>query len=356
MTLSSGVRLGSYTILSSLGSGGMGEVYRARDSKLGREVAIKVLPELFAGDSDRLARFEREAKVLASLNHPNIAHIYGIEDSGGVSALVMELVEGQTLAELLWAGAGPRGLSLDEALPIAKQIAEALEAAHDQGVINRDRKPANVKDRTDSTVKVLDFGLAKALQPSGPSSASAMISPTISIHGTQAGLILGTAAYMSPEQARGKPADRRADIWAFGVVLFEMLAGRRPFDDGDMSETLAGILKSEPAWEALPGATPVALSRLLRRCLQKDPRQRLQHIGDARLEIDEYQNQGPSGSLGTGTRSAWRERLAWISALLLIAIASAVAIGRRTVTDPPEMRLEIVTPPTGRPGSFALSP
>src|SRR5437868_336380 len=322
MTLSSGVRLGSYTILSSLGSGGMGEVYRARDSKLGRDVAIKVLPELFANDGDRLARFEREAKVLASLNHPNIAQIYGVEDSGGGSALVMELVEGQTLAELLRASAGARALSVDDALPIAKQIAEALEAAHDQGVIHRDLKPANVKVRADGTVKVLDFGLAKALEPSVPSSASAMMSPTISIHGTQAGLILGTAAYMSPEQARGKPADRRADIWAFGVVLFEMLAGRRPFDDGDVSDTLAGILKSEPAWQALPGDTPFALSRLLRRCLQKDPRQRLQHIGDARLEIDEHQKHGPPDSHGTTQRAAWRERLAWISALLLTAIAT----------------------------------
>src|SRR6185436_9139889 len=275
MPLPVGTRLGSFVIEASIGAGGMGEVYRARDSKLGRDVAIKVLPALFANDGDRLARFEREAKVLASLNHPNIAHIYGVEDSNGASALVMELIQGPTLAEMISASAVQgRGIPSDDAVSIAIAIAEALEAAHDQGIIHRDLKPANVKIRPDGMVKVLDFGLAKALEPSPQSSASAMMSPTMSIRGTEAGLILGTAAYMSPEQARGKPADRRADIWAFGVVLFEMLAGRGPFDDGDVSELIAGILKSEPAWQALPADTPHTVQRLLRRCLQKDPRQR----------------------------------------------------------------------------------
>ena len=227
MPLSAGTRLGPYEILSALGAGGMGEVYRARDTKLNRAVAIKILPEAFAADPERIARFQREAKILASLNHPNIAHIHGLEESNGVRALVMELVEGEDLAQRIARGAIP----VDEALPIAKQIADALEAAHEQGIIHRDLKPANIKVRPDGTVKVLDFGLAKAMEPTGVAAPSVSQSPTITTPAmTQAGMILGTAAYMSPEQARGKPVDKRADIWAFGCVLYEMLTGQRAFD------------------------------------------------------------------------------------------------------------------------------
>jgi serine/threonine-protein kinase len=261
----------------------MGEVYRARDTKLGRDVALKVLPDSLAHDPERLARFEREAHLLAALNHPSIAHIHGFEDSTGTPALVMELVEGPTLADRIAQGPIP----LDEALPIAKQIAEALEAAHEQGIIHRDLKPANIKIRPDGTVKVLDFGLAKAFDPAASSGAGATMSPTLSIHATRAGLILGTAAYMAPEQARGKTVDRRADIWAFGCVLFEMLTGRRAFDGDDLSVTLATVLKTEPNWTVLPSSTPTGLHRLLWRCLRKDPKDRLQAMGDARVEISE---------------------------------------------------------------------
>src|SRR5436190_9670161 len=243
MTLAAGMRLGPYEVLAPLGAGGMGEVYRARDTRLDRDVAIKVLPDLFATDSDRLARFEREARTLAALNHPNIAHIHGLEDSGGARALVMELVEGPTLADRI--AQGP--LAIDEALPIAKQIADALEAAHEQGIIHRDLKPANVKVRQDGTVKVLDFGLAKALDP--PSSSSLLSqSPTLTLGATMMGVVLGTAAYAAPEQARGKAVDRRADIWAFGCVLFEMLTGRRALEGEDASITLAGELMKEQEW------------------------------------------------------------------------------------------------------------
>ena len=226
----------------------MGQVYRARDTKLDRDVAIKILPEAFAHDADRLARFQREAKTLASLNHPDIAIIHGLEQAGDVHALVMELVEGDDLSERIARGAIP----IDEALPIAKQIAEALEAAHEQGIIHRDLKPANIKVRSDGTVKVLDFGLAKAMEPTAALSVSHSMSPTITTPAmTQAGMILGTAAYMSPEQAKGRPADRRSDVWAFGCVLYEMLTGRRIFDGEDVSDTIAAVLKEEPVWSAL---------------------------------------------------------------------------------------------------------
>src|SRR5262245_53035030 len=229
----------------------MGEVYRARDTKLDRAVAIKILPEAFAADTERIARFEREAKTLASLNHVNIAHIHGLEESNGVRALVMELVEGEDLAQRIARGAIPA----DEALPIAKQIADALEAAHEQGIIHRDLKPANIMVRRDGTVKVLDFGLAKAMEPTGLASTSGSLSPTITTPAmTQAGVILGTAAYMSPEQARGKTVDRRADIWAFGCVLYEMLTGHRAFDGEGVSETLARVIEREPDWVRLPAA------------------------------------------------------------------------------------------------------
>ncbi|MBA2260430.1 MAG: serine/threonine protein kinase, partial [Acidobacteria bacterium] len=279
MHLSVGTRLGPYEIVSPLGAGGMGEVYRARDTQLNRNVAIKVLPELFALDAERLARFTREAQTLAALNHPNIAQIYGLESAGaaGTRALVMELVEGEDLSVVIERGAVP----LAEALPIARQIADALEAAHESGIIHRDLKPANVKVRPDGTVKVLDFGLAKALDPVGTSSADAMRSPTLTARATQMGMIIGTAAYMAPEQAKGKAVDKRADIWAFGVVLYEMLTGARAFDGDDVSEVLATVLKSEPAWHALPADTPPAIRRVLRRCLEKDPRKRLSAIGDA---------------------------------------------------------------------------
>src|SRR5437870_2538118 len=256
MSLGPGTRLGPYEILSALGAGGMGEVYRARDTTLNRDVAIKVLPDLFASEADRLARFTREAQTLASLNHPNIAHIHGLEESGGVRALVMELVEGEDLAQRIAHGAIP----LDDALPIAIQIAEALEAAHEQGIIHRDLKPANIKVRPDGTVKVLDFGLAKAMEPVG-GAPNVSQSPTITTPAimTGAGVILGTAAYMSPEQARGKTVDKRADIWAFGCVLYEMLTGTRAFAGDDVSEVLASVLAREPDWTRLPSNFPPAL-------------------------------------------------------------------------------------------------
>jgi eukaryotic-like serine/threonine-protein kinase len=262
----------------------MGEVYRATDTTLGRQVAIKLLPDAFAADVERLARFEREAKTLASLNHPHIAAIYGFEKSGGAYALVMELVEGDDLSQRIARGAIP----LDETLPIAKQIAEALEAAHELGIIHRDLKPANIKVRADGTVKVLDFGLAKAMESPAGSSSSLSMSPTITTPAmTQAGMILGTAAYMAPEQARGKLVDRRADIFAFGAVVFEMLTGRRAFGADDVSLTLAFVMTKDPDWTAIPESAPPPLRGLLRRCLAKDPRRRLQAIGEARLQIED---------------------------------------------------------------------
>ena len=249
MPLSSGTTLGPYQVTAKIGEGGMGEVYRARDTKLDRDVALKVLPQAFTDDPDRLARFEREAKVLASLNHPNIGHIYGLEEAEGQKALVLELVEGQTLADRIAQGPIP----IDEALPIAKQIAEALEAAHEAGVIHRDLKPANIKVGNDGTVKVLDFGLAKALDPT-PEGDPTSLSPTLTAAATQMGVIMGTAAYMSPEQARGSgPVDKRADVWAFGVVLYEMLTGHAPVRRGDVSDTLASVMKTDPTGTVLSG-------------------------------------------------------------------------------------------------------
>ena len=286
MALATGTRIGPYEITATIGAGGMGEVYRALDTSLDRIVAIKILPELLASDPERVARFSREAKTLASLNHANIAHIHGVVDSP--FALVMEFVEGEDLSQRLARGAVP----LDEAIPIAKQIADAIESAHEQGVIHRDLKPANVKLRPDGTVKVLDFGLAKALgAPVGDTSVSnsaLLLSPTFTSPAmTQLGIILGTAAYMAPEQARGKVVDKRADVWAFGVVLFEMLSGTRAFEGSEVSDTLAFVLTKEPDWNALPEGTPVPVRRLLRRCLQKDRKQRLADIADARIELDE---------------------------------------------------------------------
>ena len=282
MPLEAGTRLGPYEILSPLGAGGMGEVYRARDGHLGRDVAIKVLPQAVAQDAERLARFQREAQVLASLNHPHIGAIYGLERSGPVEALVLELVEGETLADRLAAGPIP----IDEALAMARQIADALEAAHERGIVHRDLKPANVKWTPSGQIKVLDFGLAKAVSGDG-SSPDVTSSPTLTARSTEAGIILGSAAYMSPEQARGKPVDKRADIWAFGALLYEMLSGRRAFGGETVSDTLAAVLMTEPDWTALPADTPGNVRKVLRRCLERDRGRRLHDIADARLELDE---------------------------------------------------------------------
>ena len=278
MRLPTGTLLGPYEILSAIGAGGMGEVYEARDNKLGRNVAIKILPEAFAHDHDRLSRFEREARMLAALNHPNIAMIFGLEQSDGVHYLVMELVPGQTLAERLRVGP----LGIEEALQIGAQIADALQSAHEKRVIHRDLKPANVKVTPEGRVKVLDFGLAKAF---GAEAEDLQSSPTLTSMGTEDGRILGTPTYMSPEQARGKPVDKRTDIWAFGCVLYELLVGQRAFEADTVSDTLARILEREPDWKALPPATPAKVRDLLRRCLEKDVNRRLRDIGDGRIEL-----------------------------------------------------------------------
>ena len=333
LSLTPGTRIGVYEVTEQIGEGGMGQVHRATDTKLKRQVAIKILPPSVAADADRLARFQREAEVLASLNHPNIAAIYGLEESAGVTALVMELVEGEDLSGHIARGAIP----LDEALPIAKQIAEALEAAHEQGIIHRDLKPANIKVRSDGTVKVLDFGLAKAMDPAGGSSPNAMNSPTLSMHATQAGIILGTAAYMSPEQARGKAVDKRADIWAFGVVLYEMLAGRRAFEGEDISITLANVMKDDVAWEALPKDLPAPLVRLLRRCLEKDSKKRLRDIGEARLVLDDPAAT-PSSASSVGVAAApphVTARWPLVIAVLTIVATGAVVLWSRAPAAPP---------------------
>jgi Tol biopolymer transport system component len=308
MRLTSGARLGSYEIVSAIGVGGMGEVYRARDTVLNRDVAIKIVPDLFAGDPERLARFSREAQTLAALNHPNIAHVYGLESSG----LVMELVDGQDLAERLTQGPLP----LDDALPIATQIVDALEAAHDRGIVHRDLKPANIKIRADGVVKVLDFGLAKALDPtrtaaSGDANSPTVLSPTFRSSVSQPGIILGTAAYMSPEQAKGKPVDKRTDIWAFGCVLFEMLTGKMAFAGDNVTEILAAVVRGEPDWSALPSSTPTSVQRLLRRCLSKDPKDRLSDIGVARLEIRDASDVARSGEAPRQLVSAPRKTRPW---------------------------------------------
>ena len=308
----------------------MGRVRCARDGKLDRDVAIKVLPEAFAHDTDRLARFTREAKTLASLSHPNIASIYGLEESGGVTALVMELVAGDDLSQRIARGA----ITMDEALPIARQIADALEAAHEQGIIHRDLKPANIKVRQDGTVKVLDFGLAKAMDPAGASSANAMNSPTLSMHATQAGIILGTAAYMSPEQAAGKAVDRRSDLWAFGVVLLEMLTGRQVFAGETVTHVLASVLKDAPDWTGLPAQTPAPIRQLLRRCLEKDRKRRLDSAADARLEIEDALSAPAAAGQVIVARPARTAVLPWsLVTLLAIAIGGAwwSGVGRNSL-------------------------
>ena len=281
MALQVGSRLGHYDVTALIGEGGMGQVYQATDTKLNRQVALKILPEACADDPDRLARFQREAQVLASLNHPNIAAIYGLEEAGDTRALVLELVEGPTLADRIKRGPIPLG----EALPIPKQIAEALEAAHEAGVIHRDLKPANIKVRDEGTVKVLDFGLAKVLDPTPD--RDPFHSPTMTAAATELGAVMGTAAYMSPEQAAGKPADKRSDLWSFGVILLEMLTGKSPFVGETVSQILAEVLKTEPDWSLLPNDTPESVRRLLHRCLSKERKTRIGDAGVARLEIDE---------------------------------------------------------------------
>ena len=322
MALAPGTRLGVYDITVQIGEGGMGQVYRATDTKLKRQVAIKTLPPSVAADADRLARFQREAEVLASLNHPNIAGIYGLEESHGTAALVMELVEGEDLSQRIARGAIP----LDEALSIARQIAEALEAAHGRGIIHRDLKPANVKIRADGTVKVLDFGLAKAVEPGGAVQAGSAgrlsMSPTFATPlVTQEGMIVGTAAYMSPEQVKGRVVDTRSDVWAFGCLLFEMLAGRRPFDADDAASAMAAILERQPAWERLPATTPPAVRRLLRRCLEKDPKRRLHDVADARLEIDDAiaAPADDAAAIASGGRWSWLA----LAAIVVAALAGA---------------------------------
>ena len=358
MALAPGTRLGPYEVLAPIGAGGMGEVYRATDTKLKRQVALKILPTLLAADAERLARFQREAEVLASLNHPNIAAIYGLEDADGTKALVMELVEGPTLADRIARGVVP----VDEALPIATQIAEALEAAHEQGIIHRDLKPANIKVRSNGTVKVLDFGLAKAMDPPGMVSPGVSQAPTITTPAmTQAGIILGTAAYMSPEQACGKPVDKRADIWAFGCVLYEMLTGRRAFGGETVTETLAAILERPVDWTTLPAATPAGVRTVLRHAFEKDPKRRLHDIADARIQLDDRSLAPPLVS-GAGTR---RVTLRWLMALGATAIAVggvAYLVAKRPSTSPTGTVVTrlVVTPegpfPTDAESVVALSP
>jgi serine/threonine protein kinase len=360
MPLSAGTRLGPYEIVSALGAGGMGEVYQAHDTKLRRDVALKILPDTFATDPERLARFQREAQVLASLNHPHIGAIYGVEESNGIRALVLELVEGPTLSDRIAQGAIP----LDEALPIARQIAEALEAAHEQGVIHRDLKPANIKLRPDGVVKVLDFGLAKLAEARAASGAVGVSqSPTITTPAmmTGVGMILGTAAYMSPEQAKGRPADKRSDVWAFGCVLYEMLTRERAFAGEDVSDTLASVLRGEPNWSALPTET-THLTSVLQRCLEKDVKRRLRDIADVKLLLE-----APPPSQ-VATRGAPSKPAAWIWATAVLSLIAggtiaALLMSSRSRTVPPRVaRFEVTTSQpdlftTGPPGAnVAISP
>jgi eukaryotic-like serine/threonine-protein kinase len=319
----------------------MGEVYRARDTRLNREVAIKVLPDAFAADAERLARFEREAQVLASINHPHIAHVYGVEQR----ALVMELVEGENLADRI--ARGP--IALDEAVEIARQIADGLAAAHERGIVHRDLKPANVRITPEGIVKVLDFGLARVAEAKTGSAHDLSLSPTITspVLATGIGVLLGTAVYMSPEQARGRVADRRADVWAFGCVLYEMLTGRRAFDGEGITETLAAVLMKEPDWSALPPGVPQSLRRLIQRCLRKDPRQRLQDLGDARLELEESLADAPAIVAPPVPMRRARTWLPWaVSAVLLVVLAGAVWTLRTPAVAPSSVRFAVL-PPAG---------
>ncbi len=352
MTLAPGTRLGSYEITAKLGEGGMGEVWRAKDSHLGREVALKVLPEGFTSDRERTVRFEREAKLLASLNHPHIAQIYGLEIEGDTRALVMELVEGPTLAERLERGPFP----LDESLSIARQIAEALEEAHEKGIVHRDLKPQNVKVSTDGKVKVLDFGLAKALEPGAATEVSPQDlahSPTITLGATREGMILGTAAYMAPEQARGTAVDKRADIWAFGVVLYEMLSGEQLFVEGSVVDTLSAVIRKPIDLGRLPPTLPTRLRRLVGRCLERDPKRRLRDIGDARIELEdlaagEGAEAGTAGAAATPERRRReRSRAALVVELAVIAVLAGAALAgwlhRAAPSAPEPIRIHALT-------------
>jgi eukaryotic-like serine/threonine-protein kinase len=364
MSLPSGTRLGPYEIRAPLGAGGMGEVYRARDARLGRDVAVKALPASSSGDPDRVARFAREAQILAALNHPHIAALYGLEESGSDQFLIMELLEGGTVAE--WLLAGRAGVA--DALAIGRQVADALQAAHDRGIVHRDLKPANIAFTAEGHAKVLDFGLAKSSAPGAAGSDA----PTAALNATRTGIVLGTAAYMSPEQARGLPVDKRSDIFSFGCVLFEMLAGRHPFAAGGGSDVIAAILGSEPDWSVLPRETPARVHWLLRRCLEKDPRRRLHDIADARIELEEVIAGRDAGVL-TATpavhppRTTGRERMAWIAALLFLSgllvtlwirsgdagADTAESAGyRASIVVPENMRLDGPEPAS----RFALSP
>lgn len=396
MLLSAGTRLGSYEILSALGAGGMGEVYRARDTKLGRDVALKILPDAFASDPDRLARFQREARVLASLNHPNIGGIYGLEEANpspssgqaAVTALVMELVEGETLEGKIRHGSGlmadgygrsrrstiddqpsaishepSRGLPVDEALAIARQIAEALEAAHEQGIIHRDLKPANIKVRADGTVKVLDFGLAKAMEPVG-SAPNISRSPTITTPAmmTGVGVILGSAAYMSPEQAKGRAADKRSDVWSFGCVLYEMLTAKRAFEGEDVADTIAEVLKGDPDWAALPSTTPPSIRALVEGCLRKDRKQRIGDISTALYLLNQPATTlGAAPALVAPPRPPWRRALpVVVTAVVVFALTAGVMWRLRPSIPAPVMRFAIAIPDgqqlTANGRAIAVSP
>src|SRR5215831_7305872 len=347
LSVTIGTKLGSYEITAPIGKGGMGEVYRARDTKLKRDVALKVLPETFAGDYGRMLRFQHEAEVLASLNHPNIAHIYGVEEQ----ALVMELVEGDTLS-------GPP--PIETVLLYARQIAEALEYAHERGVIHRDLKPANIKVTTEGMVKLLDFGLAKATEDPASASEDPSNSPTLTLGATSVGVIMGTAAYMSPEQASGKPADRRADIWSFGAVLYEMLVGKKAFEGESVSDTLAAVIKLDPNWNALPQDAPASVHKLVRRCLTKDRKQRLQAIGEARIVLENPAADDPALVVTAPSRP----QFGWVISTLLAVIS--VALGfiawRHLGEEPPRVATlffplpERETFQPGSPPAIAVSP
>jgi eukaryotic-like serine/threonine-protein kinase len=351
MTFISGTKLGTYEIIGPLGAGGMGEVYRARDARLKREVAIKVLPDGFARDADRITRFQREAEALAALNHPHIAGIYDLAEIGDSRLLILELVEGETLADRI--ARGP--LPIDETLDVAKQIAEALAAAHEKGIVHRDLKPANIKFTGDGSVKVLDFGLAKALTNEG-ANTDLSHSPTLSIVATNAGMILGTASYMSPEQARGRPVDRRTDIFAFGCVLYEMLTGKRAFDGEDIAEILGAVLKTQPDWSLLPPGTPPGIQKLLRRCLEKSANSRRADAADIRMDIEDALTE--RAIQPTPPHASRHGLLPWASAVL-VALGVTVTLSVlyfRAPAETPEIRTDIVTPSTLDPISFAISP
>ena len=344
LAMAPGTRLGTYEIIRPVGAGGMGEVYLARDVRLKRDVALKILPDQYQLNSERLARFEREAQLLAALNHQNIAIIHGLETAAGTLALVMEFVDGETLADRLLVG----GLPLAIVLPMARQLVDALDAAHEQGIVHRDLKPANIKVRPDGMLKVLDFGIAKALDVD----RSAVDVTTLT---AAERAIVGTPAYMSPEQARGSRVDRRTDIWAFGCVLYEMITGRRAFDGATTSDAIAAVLTREPDWARLQGDVPPAVRRLLQRCLAKDPKHRLRDIADAREHLHDASN--ASALAAPAVRRVPIAQLASIAAALVLMVALGIpAAVHLREAPPPELRLQIVTPPTTVPLQFALSP